>query len=254
MAVGVAPALVFGGRGFVGGAMCRELARRGVPVVSMGRSPNQGAGGNLGAGVELRSGVDALQTESFKAMLPGASAVIISVGEAPWTERTGGSKERAVKVNGLTNVSILRAAAEQKVPRIVLVNATMPVWGLIAGYREGKEMAEAAAKLYPESSGLGASGSSVLILKPGVVSGTKYWGSVPLPFWAALGPMRFAFRCLSGPCMWLEQKMPRLLGGVLRPAVQVEEMAKAVADMIVAEPGQGVQTLAPDKLVGYKSA
>lgn len=207
----------------------------------------------MGAGVELRSGVDALQPDTFKAMLPGAGTVIISVGEAPWTERTGGTKERAVKANGLTNVSVLRAAAEQKVPRIVLVNATMPKWGLIAGYREGKEMAEAEAKLYPETSGLGTSGCSVLVLKPGVVTGTKYWGSVPLPFWVALGPMRFAFQCLSGPCEWLEQKMPRLLGGVLRPAVQAEEMAKAVADMVVAEPGQGVQTLAPDKLVGYKS-
>lgn len=254
MAARAGPVLVFGGRGFVGAAVCRELAKRGLPVVSLGRSGSVGAGGELAPGVEHRSGVDALQAETFKDALADARAVVVSVGEAPWTEFTGGTKDRAVKTNGLTNVAVLKAAAEHKVPRVVLVNATMPTWGLISGYREGKEMAEAEAKHYPETSGLGADDSSVLVLKPGVITGTKYWGKVPLPFGLALEPARFLLRSLAGPCAWLEKKMPRLLGGILSPAVRVEEMATAAADVVQSDAKQGVRVLEPAKLVGYKSA
>mmetsp|Transcript_42109 Transcript_42109/g.122179 ORF Transcript_42109/g.122179 Transcript_42109/m.122179 type:complete len:261 (-) Transcript_42109:52-834(-) len=252
-AAAIAPgaALVFGGRGFVGAAVCRELARRGLPVASLSRSDKVGSGGELGPGIEHRSGVDALKPETFKALLPGAKAVVVSVGEAPWTERTGGSKDRALQMNGLTNITVLREAAEAKVPCVVLVNATMPSWRLIAGYREGKEMAEAEAAQYPEKSGLGP-GCTVLVLKPGVVSGTKYWGSVPLPFGVVMGPMRFAMRCFSGPCSWAEEQMPSLFGGVLKPPVLVEEMAVAAADAVQSE-GRGVYTLGPDKLVGYSA-
>uniref|UniRef100_A0A6U6XEC1 NAD(P)-binding domain-containing protein n=1 Tax=Zooxanthella nutricula TaxID=1333877 RepID=A0A6U6XEC1_9DINO len=243
-------ALVFGGRGFVGAAICRELARRGIPVQSLSRSDKAGSGGDLGPGVEHKAGVDALRAETFRALLPGARAVVVSIGEAPWTERTGGSKERAVQMNGLSNVNILRAAAEAKVPRVVLVNATMPQWGLLAGYREGKEMAEAEAKRFLDTSGLDAGSCTVLVMKPSVISGTKYWGSVPLPFGVAMEPMRLVMRCFAGPCAWLEGKAPGLFGGVLRPAVRVEELAAAAADAIAGE-GRGHRTLETGELVGY---
>lgn len=199
-------------------------------------------------------GVDALKPETYKGLLEGARSVVISIGEAPWSERTGGTKERAIEINGHANVAVMKAAAECKVPRIVLVNATMPTWGLIEGYREGKELAEAEARAYPEKSGLGSDGCSVLVLKPSVVSGTKYWGSVPLPFGVAMGPMRFTMRCLSGPCAYVEEAMPRLAGGVLRPPVRVDELANAVADMVQAEASQGIRVLDPEHLVGYESA
>eukprot|EP00932_Pfiesteria_piscicida_P022368 SRR837773.9126.p2 GENE.SRR837773.9126~~SRR837773.9126.p2 ORF type:complete len:176 (+),score=72.64 SRR837773.9126:43-528(+) len=159
-------------------------------------------------------------------------------------------------MNGLSNVTVLRAAAEAGVPRIVLVNATCPNWGLIQGYREGKEMAEAAAKLYPETSGLGPEGCSVLVLKPGAIAGTKYVGkagNVPIPLGLMMAPMRFIFRVLSGPCRWLESLLPGVLGNVLRPAVLVEEMAAAAADSILAEKPTGLKVLDTDTLVGYKS-
>mmetsp|Transcript_32871 Transcript_32871/g.84567 ORF Transcript_32871/g.84567 Transcript_32871/m.84567 type:complete len:255 (-) Transcript_32871:56-820(-) len=247
--------LVFGGRGFVGAAVARELAKRGAsPVLSVARSDRPGAGGELGPGVEHRSGVDALQPETYKSLLAEAKAVVISIGEAPWAEQTGGSKDQAIKMNGLSNIAVLRAAAEQKVPKIVLVNATMPSWGLLQGYREGKEMAEAEARLYPETSGLGPEGCSVLILKPGVVAGTKYWGSMPVPMGLAMAPMRLALRCFSGPCNWLEAKMPGVFGGVLKPAVWVDELAQAAADTVQGSSFKGVQVLTPDSLVGYKAA
>jgi len=251
MAVAPGSVLVFGGRGFVGAAVCREVARKGFPVAILSRSSRTGAGGALGTSVQQLSGIDALKPETYEHLLPGARAIVISIGEAPWAERTGGSKERAIMMNGETNVAALQAAARAKVPRVVLVNATMPQWSLVAGYREGKEMAEAEARRYPEAAGLGADKSAALILKPGVISGTKYWGSVPIPFGLAFAPMRFVMRLCSGPCSWLERAVPSLFAGVLRPAVYVKEMAQASADFIAADAGSGVRVLGTDELVGY---
>lgn len=244
--------LVFGGRGFVGAAICRELEQRGLPVVSLGRSADIGAGGDLGPGVTKHAGVDALKPESYAALLASSPlAVVISVGEAPWTEKTSGSRERAVEANGHTNIAILQAAAAHAVPRIVLVGATMPSWGLIAGYREGKHLAETEAQRYPEASGL-ADACGVLILKPGVVTGTRYAGRMPIPLGLYFEPMRWVMRAASRPCAALEEAMPRALGGVLRPAVRAQELASAAADAIESKEHRGVQVMGPEELVGYK--
>ncbi|CAE8616330.1 unnamed protein product [Polarella glacialis] len=237
--------LVFGGRGFVGSSICQELAKRGLgPVLSLGRSAP--AAPSHDPAVQEVAGIDALDLETFKSLLPGARAIVISIGEPPWIL----DKERAMKSNGLTNINILKAAAEHKVPRIVLLNATMPNWGLIAGYREGKQAAEAEAINYFRSCG----SSGVLVLKPGAVSGTRREGSVPVPLWLLLEPMRFVFQLLAAPCRALEGLLPGLLGGVLRPAVRVEELAAAAADAIAESEFTGLRTLGTDELVGYGSS
>eukprot|EP00405_Crypthecodinium_cohnii_P000793 CAMPEP_0194763618 /NCGR_PEP_ID=MMETSP0323_2-20130528/20054_1 /TAXON_ID=2866 ORGANISM="Crypthecodinium cohnii, Strain Seligo" /NCGR_SAMPLE_ID=MMETSP0323_2 /ASSEMBLY_ACC=CAM_ASM_000346 /LENGTH=255 /DNA_ID=CAMNT_0039688809 /DNA_START=140 /DNA_END=907 /DNA_ORIENTATION=+ len=250
-----ASTIVFGGRGFVGAAVCRELVKRGAgPVVAVGRSSNPGPGGDLGPHVEAKGGIDAFKPESYEKLLESARAVVISVGEAPWAEKVWGSKDQAKKMNGLSNVRILQAAAEAKVPRVILVNATMPQWGLIAGYREGKEMAREEAKRYTEKSGLGDKGCTVLVLKPAVITGTRYVGSIPLPLNLVMGPMRFVMKCLKGPCSWLESTFPSVFGGLLRPAVWVDEMAAAAADVVQSEDLKGLQEMDPDTLVGYQSS
>jgi len=69
-------ALVFGGRGLVGAAICRELARRSAaPVVSLGRSA-EAAGGSVDSSVEQKSGVDALKPETYAPLLSDARAVV----------------------------------------------------------------------------------------------------------------------------------------------------------------------------------
>merc|ERR1712207_131270 len=146
-----------------------------------------------------------------------------------------------------TNVEVLKAAMEHKVPRVVLVNATMPSWGIIAPYREGKQMAEAQAVEYAEKCGPDC---GVLILKPSLVSGTRYVGSLPLPLWLAFAPLRLFFTTFATPCQALEKAFPSLLGGCLRPAVHVEEIAAAAVDAIVDPNLRGVQILGPEDLVG----
>eukprot|EP00747_Dinoflagellata_sp_TGD_P167045 gnl/TRDRNA2_/TRDRNA2_190802_c0_seq1.p1 gnl/TRDRNA2_/TRDRNA2_190802_c0~~gnl/TRDRNA2_/TRDRNA2_190802_c0_seq1.p1 ORF type:complete len:251 (+),score=43.66 gnl/TRDRNA2_/TRDRNA2_190802_c0_seq1:61-813(+) len=242
--------LIFGGRGLVGTAICRELVRRGTAagtVATLGRSDGQGAGGPPVEGVLHHSGVDALKPETFKQHLDGAHAVVVTIGEPPWIL----DRERAIRSNGATNVSILRAAAEHKVPRVVLVNATMPSWSLISGYREGKEMAEAEARQYPES--CGRSDCGVLVVKPSAVSGSRYEGSMKIPLWLILEPMRAVFRLMAGVCGTVERLLPSLFGGVLRPPVRVEEIAAAAVDAIKDPSFSGVRTLGTDALVGYSS-
>lgn len=241
-------ALVFGGRGMVGNAICKELVKRGRTVMSLGRSEGQGAGGPPAIDAEQRSGVDALLPETYESLLEGAYAVVVSIGEPPWIF----DRERAIRANGLTNVAVLKAAAKANVKRVVLVNATMPSWGLIAGYREGKEMAEAEALRYTET--CAAIGTGVLILKPGVVSGTRYAGRVALPMWIAFEALRFMmlFTFLGTMLHFLARMLPRMFGGVMAAPVRVEEIAKAAADAIEDGDFYGVQTMGVPELVSYK--
>jgi len=167
------------------------------------------------------------------------------MGLPPWIT----NRDKALTANGLTNTSVLQAAAEHKVQRVVLMNATMPSWGLISNYREGKELAEAEARKYAESCG----DCGVLILKPGVVSGTRYVGAVPIPLWLVFAPMRFFLSLCAAPAMALERALPGLLGGCLRPAVYAEELAAAAADAIEDPDFKGIRVLGPEELVGYKS-
>jgi len=243
--------LVFGGRGLVGSAVCRELVRRGVqgPILSLSRTPGgQGPGGKPVEGVEYRGGIDALKPETFSELLPGARAVVISIGEPPWVL----DRDRAMRSNGLTNTSIIRAAAEHRVPRVILVNATMPQWGLISGYREGKELAEKEALGYQQLCGDAGPDCGVLVIKPSSVLATRYAGAVPIPLGIVLAPMRVIFKVFNGLCNFLERQLPSLLAGVLRPPVHAHEIAKAAADGILADEFRGVRTFGTEDLVGYE--
>lgn len=239
--------VVFGGRGMVGAAVCRELVRRGIPVISATRTVGPGSGGAPIDGVDYRGEVDALVPSTLKPHLDGARAVVVSIGLPPWTL----DRSRAVEFNGVANVHILRVAAELKVPRVVLVNATMPSWSIISGYREGKELAEQEAKKYPDSCGVEC---GVLVLKPSAVSGVRYGfgGRIPIPLNLMMAPMRAAFRVCAKPCQSIEKAMPGLFGGVLRPAVLADELAMASADAIEAPTFTGLRTLGTEELVGYK--
>ncbi|CAK9016741.1 unnamed protein product [Durusdinium trenchii] len=223
-------------------AVCRELAKRGLPAASLGRSQPKEP-----SGVEEIGGIDALKPETFDSLLPGARAVVIAIGEPPWVR----DKERAMRFNGITNINILQSAAKHKVPRIVLVNATMPTWSLIAPYREGKLAAEREALSYPEKCGTNC---HVVVLKPGAISGTRQEGSLEVPLWIILEPMRLVMSWMSWPCEVLEGCLPSLFGGVLRPPVRVEELAMAAADAVEATSLEGVRELGTKELVGYSSS
>lgn len=99
-----------------------------------------------------------------------------------------------MRFNGTTNINILQSAAKHKVSRVVLVNATMPTWSLIAPYREGKLAAEREALRYPEQCGTDC---EVLVIKPGAITGTREEGNLQIPLWIVLEPMRMVMSLLS---------------------------------------------------------
>ena len=113
----------------------------------------------------------------------------------------------------MTNVVPIEAAREAKVPRVVLLNATIPAWAP-SGYREGKAIAENAAVKFAET------GSTAVVLKPSAIFGTRYFGEghLPLPLWPAIYPVRFIvdmFRCASPPPLHPDRREP-LRAAVLR--------------------------------------
>jgi len=161
--------VVFGGTGFVGSAIAREAVRRGLAVTSVtrgGAPPAHVASQEWSNEVQWKQG-DALEPDSFKQHLEGAAAVITAVGCLPLPSLT---HDEVVRANGETNVMPGKMAKEAGVPRLVMVGASIPSFvpgmsfgmntskGLFtAGYKVGKEQAEAYAKEFADpATGAGA--------------------------------------------------------------------------------------------------
>lgn len=236
------PIVVFGGGGFVGSAIARAAvgaSKRVVSVTRRGAAPAWCAAQPWSAKVEWTTG-DALDPSTYEAALSGASAVVIAVGTPP-LPFVDEAWQR--KMNGQTNVAAIEAAAAADVPRLVLVNATLPSWAA-AGYRKGKADAEAAAVAYAAGDGRRA-----LVLKPGAVSGTRRDLAVPLPLWVALSPLTAAMTQFRGATEAACRAVP-LLDGALVPPAPVEALAAAaLAHIGDAGAGAAVTTLDPYAIV-----
>jgi len=236
---------VFGGRGFVGSMVTSELCRRGVNVLNIARRAPRA---QPPPGVTFACG-DALDPSTYRQHLKGARAVVISIGSEPWKFLS--TPEKAVAANGDTNCRIMEAAKEENVPRVVLVNATMPAW-CPKGYKQGKEQAEAAAKEFAKD------GRLALVLKPGAITGTRHTAEgFPIPLFLVLAPVRCVMQFFGPLCRALERGLPNVFGGVLAPPVRVEELALSAVDFICDEQAAtkhgALQVQGPDMLVGYSS-
>ena len=220
--------MIFGGTGFVGSAIAREAAKRGLLVQCVTR------GGDAPAHLRdepwasrvtwLRG--DALDPSSYKEHMRGADAVITSVGRLPFPNL---SHEDIVRDNGETNVTPAKCAKEVGVDRLVVIGASVPPipgvgWGIsptsgvyAAGYAAGKAMAEVHAR--DEFVGAGHGGRGAAVLKPGPVSGMRITGSgSKIPLWAAMGPMAAVMNALPLPA-GVKQMTPVSVDNVARAAV-----------------------------------
>ena len=187
--------VVIGGNGFVGTNVLKQLVKKGVPAVSISRSgtlPKQLAKEEWAAAVKWTAG-DATEPETYAASLEGARAVIVAVGSPPIPTS---DLAWQIKMNGTTNAMAVEAAGAAGVGRVVLLGATCPEWAP-EGYVKGKAMGEAAAMQFVEEavsgggaedkaasssgSGGGGGGRSAMVLKPGMIYGTRYEKGVPIP-------------------------------------------------------------------------
>ena len=77
--------VVFGGSGFVGGAVAEEALRRGLAVLCLSRSgaPVAGVSSQSWTKQAQWAKADALSPDTYRDKLTGADAVVISIGSPP---------------------------------------------------------------------------------------------------------------------------------------------------------------------------
>lgn len=205
--------LVFGGRGFLGSAVCAEALKTGLQVVSVSPSGTPPLSREEWVSrVEWTRG-NALEPETYSQQLRGAVAVISCVGAF-------GSNAHMLRVNGDANVRLIEQAKLADVPRFVYISAYLPkIPGLdmaLSGYVNGKRKAEAALAATYATGGV--------VVQPWIIYGDRVVSSsVTLPLGALFGPAEYLLSQLPSRQL---SSIP-LLGSAFVPPVSAAVVAKA---------------------------
>jgi len=235
--------VVFGGDGFIGSRVCKQLLdiNPGTKVVAISRTrsePPLWAAKMTWAKKVDWIAADAL-TADFAPLLEGASAVVSCIGAL-------GSQDDE-KINGQANVRLADAAAKANVQRFVyisvnpLVNEAAAGLGVLPEYFKGKREAEAAVKadFGPKSSTIVRPtlvyGGDVFNISPPRVP--YYWGSFVETVLCSI-----PFRLLAD----LSAPVPALKVALL-PPVDVDTCARAVAEAALGE-GDGGEIIGTDAI------
>lgn len=247
--------VVFGSSGFIGGRVCAEARRRGLNVIGVSRSGRALPYFAVHDGAPQPPGKITLETanltepETYNEHLARAKAVVIAVGSPPLPGQfVEGGTSGAMLANGTAVIKPIGAAKAAKVPKVVVVNASMPRWlpHISYGYAAGKKMAESAAEKFA------GDGTSIVCLKPGVVFGTRHVGEaqVPLPLGLVFVPLRAIMRTsfVSSGMQFLKEKLPFLFENLLVEPVGVSELARTAVSLATEETGQYTM-LGPDEII-----
>lgn len=205
--------VVLGGRGYVGSAICKELAASGLHVIAISRSGTAPMTSESWVkDVEWVRG-NALERQTYASTLQGTTAVISCVGGF-------GSQAEMRKTCGTANVEAISAASAAGVPRFVFISATIPdlpgLSSLLGGYIQGKQEAEEALnKSFPTSG---------VALRPGFIYGDRVISSsLTLPLGWVGKPLE---SILSSAPMNKLGSLP-YVGGLFVPPVSVSTVARA---------------------------
>lgn len=227
--------VVFGGNGFVGTRVCAQAVVQGLPVTSVSRSGTvpvhlQAQAGGWAEKVKWEKG-DAFEPNTYMPLLKEAEAVVVSVGSPPVPFVDYGYQ---LRMNGHSVQRVAEAAREADVPRLVVVNATMPAWlkNVAKGYFDGKHLAREAVAAFT----VDRPHARAAIVKPGIIYGTRYEGSIAIPLGVVFGPVSHVLRRTSGLNCALRSAAPYLLDGILHPPVPVESVASAALHHASAAP------------------
>ncbi len=179
---------IYGGNGFVGTHIAEKLNQSDFCVLCLSRTGHKP--------VHLR---DAQWSEKVRwcegdaskpdtKMLESAQVLVCAVGSPPVPTFSKEAYETQVHANGTTNVNAIHAAGKAGIKTLVLINAKLPklMQRDSFGYAKGKRLSEEAALEFAELS----DEHRVLILKPGMVFGTRHTASgKAIPLGAVFGPM-----------------------------------------------------------------
>eukprot|EP00879_Flechtneria_rotunda_P003521 GHRR01003752.1.p2 GENE.GHRR01003752.1~~GHRR01003752.1.p2 ORF type:complete len:312 (+),score=90.77 GHRR01003752.1:229-1164(+) len=206
--------VVFGGRGFVGSAICKEALKTGLHVVSISPAGTPPIGREAWTqDVEWCRG-NALEPRTYQDILHGSLAAISCIGAF-------GSQAQMLKINGTANSVAIATAKAAEVPRFVYISGHIPnIPGLelvAQGYVHGKRQAEEELfRSYPEAG---------VALRPWVIYGDRaVTSAVTLPLGMMLGPVEYLIKQI--PNARTLAGLP-IIGAGFIPPVHVDQVAKA---------------------------
>jgi len=164
--------IIYGGNGFVGTRVAKQLAERKHCTVCLSRTGYKPLHLNDQPWSEaVRWCKGDANTPDLK-LLESAHVLICLVGSPPLPTFSKESFENQVLMNGITNVNAIQAAAQAGVKRLVLLGAKIP-WPLDTdrfGYAKGKRLSLEAAKDFAQLS----DEHTAVVLKPGAIFGKRH--------------------------------------------------------------------------------
>lgn len=178
---------IYGGNGFVGSNIAKELNSRGVRVVCLSRTghkPSHLQSEEWSEQVRWSKG-DASQASPD--CLKQVDVVISTVGSPPLPTFSDDAYQRQLFANGTCNTELIKTAADFGIKRLVLIGAKVP-WPMNRdsfAYAKGKRLAFDAAQEFTRLSDQ----HCALVLQPGAITGKRYTASGKcIPLDTLLGP------------------------------------------------------------------
>lgn len=219
--------VVLGGSGFVGSAICKAAASRGIEVISLSRSGRPTSLDSWEDQVTWITG-DVFYV-NWDEVLPGATAVISTLGGF-------GSEEQMQRINGEANIISVNAAKEYGIPKFVLISVhdyNIPSFLLTNGYFTGKRKAEAEVlSKYP---------SSGVVLRPGFIYGKRKVGQYEIPLDLIGEPIERLLNATASFTKPLSSLPASDL--ILAPPVSVDDVASAAINAVKDDDCFGVFTI-----------
>lgn len=206
--------VVFGGRGFVGSAICQEAVKSGLQVVSISPSGTPPLEKDPWVQQVIWARGSALEPRTYQHHLEGSIGAISCVGAF-------GSQAHMLRINGEANRTIIETAAATGVPRFVYISAHIPnipiADQLIKGYIQGKKAAEEALfAAYPKDG---------VALRPSFIYGNRHvTSSLTIPLQLVGAPWKALLGYLPPQAKDLAS-LP-FVGAAVIPPVSVEAVAK----------------------------
>ncbi|XP_076930706.1 uncharacterized protein At1g32220, chloroplastic-like [Bidens hawaiensis] len=219
--------VVLGGSGFVGSAICKAAASRGIEVISLSRSGRPSTLDSWEDQVTWITG-DVFYV-NWDEVLPGATAVISTLGGF-------GSEEQMQRINGEANIIAVNAAKEYGIPKFVLISVhdyNLPSFLLSSGYFAGKRKAE--------SEVLSKYASSGVVLRPGFIYGKRKVGQIEIPLNLIGEPVEKLLDATSNYTKPLSALPASDL--ILAPPVSVDDVALAAINAVKDDDCFGVFTI-----------